>query len=258
MSDISETNSFFNFAKIKIEFMGRAFEFRKERKMKRWANMAKVFTKIGREIAIAVKEGGTDPNYNSRLRMAIQNAKTANMPKTNIENAIKKASEKDADNFDEVVFEGYAPHGIAVVVEAATDNHKRTVANVRHVFSKYGGSLGTSGSVDYMFTRKGVFKVNGEGVDSEELEFELIDFGLDELKTDDEGTIELYSSFEDFGNLQKGLEEKNIEVKESELIRIPGHSTTLTEEEVEDVIKLIDKMEEDEDVLNVFHNMDME
>ncbi len=238
--------------------MGRAFEFRKERKMKRWANMAKVFTKIGREVAIAVKEGGPDPNYNSRLRIAIQNAKTANMPKTNIENAIKKASSKDAADYKEVVFEGYAPHGIAVLVETATDNNKRTVSHVRLIFSKYGGSMGTSGSVDYMFTRKGIFKLDGEGIDTEELEFELIDFGLEELKVDEDGVIELYTAFEDYGSLQKALEDKNIEVKESELIRIPGHTTSLNDEQVEEVIKLIDKMEEDDDVLNVFHNMDMD
>ncbi|MCB0652762.1 MAG: YebC/PmpR family DNA-binding transcriptional regulator [Saprospiraceae bacterium] len=238
--------------------MGRAFEFRKERKMKRWANMARVFTKIGREIAIAVKEGGVDPNYNSRLRIAIQNAKAANMPKTNIESAIKKASSKDAEDYKEVVFEGYAPHGIAVIVETATDNNKRTVANVRMIFSKYGGSLGTSGSVDYMFTRRGVFKLDPEGLDPEELELDLIDFGLEELKIDEDGVIELFTAFEDYGKLQKALEEKNIEVKESELIRVPGHTTSLSDEEVEEVIRLIDKMEEDEDVLNVFHNMDME
>lgn len=239
--------------------MGRAFEFRKERKMKRWANMAKTFTKIGREIAISVKEGGSDPNYNSRLRLAIQNAKAANMPKTNIENAIKKASSKDAADFKEVVYEGYAPHGIAVLIETATDNTNRTVSSVRLIFSKNGGSMGTSGSVDYMFTRKCVFKISAEGVDLEELELDLIDHGLEEVKEpDEEGLVELYAAFEDYGNLQKGLEEKNIEVKESELVRIPGHTTTLSDEQVEEVIKLIDKMEEDEDVLNVFHNMNMD
>ncbi|KAA3638973.1 MAG: YebC/PmpR family DNA-binding transcriptional regulator, partial [Bacteroidetes bacterium] len=195
----------------------------------------------------------------SRLRLAIQNAKAANMPKTNIENAIKKASSKDAADFKEVVYEGYAPHGIAVLVETATDNTNRTVSSVRLVFSKYGGSLGTSGSVDYMFTRKCVFKISGEGMDLEELELDLIDYGLEEVKEpDEEGLVELYAAFEDYGNLQKGLEEKGIEVKESELVRIPGHTTTLSDEQVEEVIKLIDKMEEDDDVLNVFHNMNMD
>lgn len=236
--------------------MGRAFEYRKERKMKRWANMAKTFTKIGREIAIAVREGGGDPNYNSRLRLAMQNAKTANMPKANVENAIKKALSKDAESYDEIVYEGYAPHGVAVMVETATNNTNRTVANVRHVFSKYGGSLGTSGSVEFMFSRKGVFKVKTEGLDPEELELELIDFGLEELKREDD-TLVLYADFTDFGSLQKALEERNIEVESSELVRIPTHTKELSDEEVEDVIKLIEKMEEDEDVINIFHNMDM-
>ncbi len=237
--------------------MGRAFEFRKERKMKRWANMAKVFTKIGREIAIAVKDGGDNPDYNSRLRAAIQSAKSANMPKKNIESAIKKAMSKDATNYDEVVYEGYAPHGIAVLVETATDNSTRTVANVRHYFSKYGGALGTSGSVDYMFTRKGVFKISAEGKDLEELELMLIDFGLDEMKVE-EDEISLFVAFEDFGKMQKGLEELGIETTEQKFERIPTMLKTLTDEEVEDVVKLLDKMEEDEDVINVFHTMNME
>ena len=217
--------------------------------------MAKTFTKIGREISIAVKEGGPDPEYNSRLRLAIQNAKTANMPKANIENAIKKATSKDAEDYSEAVFEGYAPHGVAVMVETATDNNNRTVANVRHIFSKYGGALSTSGSVDYMFTRKGVFKIKPEGLDADELELELIDFGLDELKREEDELV-LYSSFEDFGSLQKALEEREIEVQSTELVRIPSHTKELTDDQVEDVIKLIEKMEEDEDVINIFHNMD--
>ncbi|MEZ5043490.1 MAG: YebC/PmpR family DNA-binding transcriptional regulator [Saprospiraceae bacterium] len=237
--------------------MGRAFEYRKERKMKRWANMAKVFTKVGREIAIAVKEGGADPEYNPRLRLAIQNGKTANMPKANIENAIKRATAKDAENYDEVVFEGYAPHGVAIIVEATTNNNNRTVANVRHIFSKYGGSLGTSGSVEYMFSRKGVFKINAEGLDPEELELDLIDYGLEELKVE-EDEIVLYTAFESFGTLQKALEARDIEVKNAELIRIPGHEKELADDQVEEVIKLIEKMEEDEDVGSIFHNMSME
>jgi YebC/PmpR family DNA-binding regulatory protein len=236
--------------------MGRAFEFRKERKFKRWANMAKVFTKVGREIAMAVKEGGPDPNYNSRLRMAMQNAKAANMPKVNVENAIKKASSKEAENYDEIVYEGYAPHGVALIVETATNNVNRTVANIRAIFNKYGGSLGVSGSVDYMFTRYGVFKVKAQGVDMELLELDLIDHGLQEVKEEDE-LLALYCNFEDFGDLQKALEEKAIEVESSELVRVPSHTKSLSDEEVEDVIKLLDKMEDDEDVVNVFHNMDM-
>ena len=236
--------------------MGRAFEYRKERKMKRWAGMAKTFTRIGREIAIAVRDGGPDPHYNSRLRLAMQNAKAANMPKVNVENAIKKASSKDAENYDEVVYEGYAPHGIAVLVETATNNTTRTVANVRHIFSKYGGSLGVSGSVDYMFTRKAVFRINLEGLDLEELELDLIDHGLSDLKEED-SLIALYCDFTDFGVLQKALEERKLEVQSSELLRIPGHTNKLGDEEAEDVIKLIEKMEDDDDVVNVFHNMDM-
>lgn len=236
--------------------MGRAFEFRKERKFKRWANMAKTFTKIGREIAIAVKEGGGDPEYNSRLRMAIQNAKTANMPKVNVENAIKKATSKEAESYDEIVYEGYAPHGVAVIVETATNNLNRTVANIRAIFNKYGGSLGTSGSVDYMFTRYGVFKVKAEGLDLEELELELIDNGLEEVKQEDEFFL-FYCQFTDFGSLQKALESNGLEVESAEFVRTPSHTKSLTDDQVEDVITLIEKMEEDEDVVNVFHNMDM-
>lgn len=238
--------------------MGRAFEYRKARKMKRWASMAKNFTKAGREIAIAVKEGGPDPEYNSRLRLAIQNAKGVNMPKTNIDNAIKRASSKDAESYDEIRYEGYAAHGIAVIVETATDNTNRTVANVRHIFSKYGGSLGTSGSVEYMFAHKGVFKIDKNELDVETLELELIDHGLEELQEEEEGKLSLYTEFEEYGALQKGLEEKGIEVLNAELAWIPSHTKDLTEEEVEDVIKLLDKLEEDEDVINVFHNMNEE
>ncbi len=237
--------------------MGRAFEYRKARKMKRWANMAKTFTRIGREIAIAVREGGPEPEYNPRLRLAMQNAKAANMPKANVENAIKKASAKDAEAYLEAVYEGYAPHGVAMIVETATNNTTRTVANVRHIFSKYGGNLGTSGSVDYMFSRKAIFKASADGQDLEELELSLIDFGLEELRREEDKLV-LQCAFEDYGSLQKGLEELGLEVVESELVRLPSHTKELSDEEVEDVIKLIEKMEEDEDVVNVFHNMNME
>lgn len=236
--------------------MGRAFEFRKERKMKRWSSMAKTFTKIGREIAIAVKEGGGDPNYNPRLRMAIQNAKSANMPKTNVENAIKRAESKDAANYDEIVYEGYGPYGIAVIVETATDNTNRTVANMRLLFSKGGGNLGNSGEVDYMFTRRGEFKIKAEGQDQEELEFGLIDHGLEEMVVEEDQLV-LYCAFEGFGSMQKALEEQGIEVVNAELIRIPSHTKKLDDEQAEAMIKLLDKLEEDEDVANVFHNMDM-
>ena len=224
--------------------------------MKRWANMAKAFTRIGREISIAVKDGGPDPEYNPRLRMAIQNAKTANMPKANIENAIKKAAGGDAEDYKEVLFEGYAPHGVAVLVETATNNNNRTVANVRHIFSKYKGSLGVSGSVDYMFERKGVFKIEAADHDLEELEFSLIDFGLDKMEQEDDLLV-LYCEFADYGNFQKGIEELNLEIKESEMVRLPTHTKSLNDDEAEEVIKIIDKLEEDDDVLNVFHNMDM-
>jgi YebC/PmpR family DNA-binding regulatory protein len=235
--------------------MGRAFEYRKERKFKRWASMAKTFTKIGREIAIAIRDGGADPEYNSRLRLAMQNAKVANMPKVNVENAIKRAASKDAENYDEVVYEGYAPHGVAVVVETATNNTNRTVANIRHAFSKNGGSMGVSGSVDFMFTRKGQFKIKSEGIDREELELELIDFGLDEMQVEDDEHLMLFCSFENYGKLQKALEDRKIEVQTAELVRLPNHTKEVTDEQAEDVIKLIDKLEEDEDVINVFHNM---
>ncbi len=236
--------------------MGRAFEYRKAAKMKRWSNMARVFTKIGREIAIAVKDGGGDINNNPRLRMAAQNAKAANMPKTNVENAIKRALSKDSENYQEVVYEGYAPHGVAVLVETTTDNPTRTVANIRMYFNKAGGSMGTSGSVDYLFTRKGVFKIKNEGVDPEELELELIDYGLDELKVEDQ-EIAIYTDFTEFGTMQKYLESKSVEVQSAELVRIPNMNKKLTDEQVEDVIKMIEKMEDDEDVANVFHLMDM-
>ncbi len=237
--------------------MGRAFEYRKDRKMKRWSGMAKAFTRIGREIAMAVKEGGGDPNYNARLRMAIQNAKAANMPKTNVENAIKKATSKDAEDYDQVLYEGYAPHGIALMVETATNNINRTVANVRHVFSKYGGSLGTSGSVEFMFHHRGVIKIKAEGVNLEDLELELIDFGLEEIQEEEDGLLALYTNFGNFGSLQKALEERNMEVENAEAIRIPVHAKKLDDAQAEDVIRLIEKMEEDDDVLSVFHNMDM-
>ena len=236
--------------------MGRAFEFRKERKFKRWAGMAKTFTRIGREIALAVKSAGPNPEYNSRLRMAIQNAKSANMPKANVESAIKKASGKEAENFQEVLYEGKGPHGIAILVETATDNPTRTVANVRMYFDRSGGALGTSGSVAFLFDRKGVFKVKAEGHDWDELELELIDAGLDEMKREEDEVV-LYSSFTDFGTMQKALEDKGIETTSAGLEWIPNQTKKISDTDVEQVIKLIDRLEEDDDVLNVFHTMDM-
>ncbi|THH41398.1 YebC/PmpR family DNA-binding transcriptional regulator [Neolewinella litorea] len=237
--------------------MGRAFEYRKARKMKRWAGMAKAFTKVGREINIAIKEGGPDPDYNPRLRLAIANAKAVNMPKANVDAAIKRATDKDSANYDEVTFEGYGPHGIAILVQATTDNNNRTVANIRHVFSKYGGSMGVNGSVDYMFERKGQFRVKKDNFkhDLEEIELELIDAGLDSLVVEDEEIV-FYTAFEDFGSFQHELEERGIAVDNAELIYLPNHTKTLSDTEAEAVIKLIDMLEEDDDVANVFHTMD--
>jgi YebC/PmpR family DNA-binding regulatory protein len=235
--------------------MGRAFEYRKARKLKRWGSMARTFTKLGKEIAICVKAAGPDPSSNSRLRVLIQNAKDANMPKENVERAIKKASSKDQTDYKEVVYEGYAPHGIAVLVETATDNTTRTVANVRSYFNKCGGSLGTSGCVDYMFEHKCQFKIKcREGVDLEELEFELIDYGVQEIFNEDENII-LYGDFEAFGPIQKYLEDNNYEIVSAEFERIPTDTRELNEEQVAEVEKLLEKLEEDEDVSNVYHNM---
>ncbi|MET3732595.1 YebC/PmpR family DNA-binding transcriptional regulator [Moheibacter stercoris] len=233
--------------------MGRAFEFRKGRKMKRWATMAKTFTRIGKDIVMAVKEGGPNPEANSRLRAVIQNAKAANMPKENVERAIKKATDKDTANFKEVLFEGYGPHGIAVLIETATDNNNRTVANIRSYFNKCNGQLGTQGSVEFMFDHICNFTVNGEGLgmDLEELELELIDFGAEEL-FEEEGNVVVYAPFESFGQLQKYFEENNIEIVSSGFDRIPQVTKELTEEQQADLDKLLEKIEEDDDVQNVF------
>ena len=237
--------------------MGRAFEYRKASKLKRWGNMARVFTKIGREIAIAIKEGGGDPSNNPRLRLAIQNSKKANMPKTNVESAIKRATSKDSENFAEVVYEGYGPNGVAFIVETTTDNPTRTVANVRMHFNRGGGSLGTSGSVDYMFVRKGIFRVKKEAMPNfDELELDMIDYGLDEIKEDGDELV-ITCNFTDFGNMQKFFEERNIEVEEAIFERIPTVTKKLSDEDAEAVIKLVERFEDDEDVSNVFHTMDM-
>jgi YebC/PmpR family DNA-binding regulatory protein len=235
--------------------MGRAFEFRKARKLKRWGNMARVFTRLGKDIEMAVKSGGPDPGGNARLRLLIQNARSENMPKDNIDRAIKRAVSKDSSDYKEVVYEGYAPHGVAVVVETATDNPTRTVANVRMYFNKYGGSLGTTGMSDFLFDRKCSFKVAmKEGIDIEELELELIDFGLDEIFVD-EGEIMIYADFQSFGPIQKYLEDNKFEIKTFAFERIPNDTKELNEEQQADVEKLLEKMEEDDDVINVFHNM---
>lgn len=235
--------------------MGRAFEYRKARKFARWAQMAKTFTRLGKDIVIAVKEGGPDPETNPRLRAVIQNAKAANMPKENVERAIKRASDKDTSDYKEVILEGYAPHGIAILVETLTDNNNRTVANVRSYFNKYDGSLSTSGSVDFMFERKCFFRINPDGQDLEELEFELIDFGCEELFPDEEDTVMIYGSFENFGSLQKALEDKNIEIISSGFERIPTVTKELSPEQTADVEKLLERLEDDDDVQYVFNNM---
>jgi YebC/PmpR family DNA-binding regulatory protein len=234
--------------------MGRAFEFRKARKMKRWAAMSKAFTRIGKDIVIAVKEGGPDPDSNARLRAVIQNAKSVNMPKDNIERAIKRASDKSQGDYKEVLFEGYAPHGIAILIETATDNNTRTVANIRSYFNKCDGSLGTSGSVEFMFDHTCNFRVNGDGIDPEELELDMIDFGAEEVFVDDDGIL-IYAPFESFGSIQKELENRKIEILSSGFERIPQVTKELTEEEAEDVEKLLEKIEEDDDVQNVYHTM---
>ncbi|WP_421811466.1 YebC/PmpR family DNA-binding transcriptional regulator [Flagellimonas sp.] len=234
--------------------MGRAFEFRKARKMKRWAAMSKAFTRIGKDIVMAVKEGGPDPDANSKLRAVIQNAKAVNMPKDNIERAIKRASDKSQGDYKEVLFEGYAPHGIAILIETATDNNTRTVANIRSYFNKCNGSLGTSGSVEFMFDHTCNFTINGEGLDPEELELEMIDFGAEEVFVDEDG-IHIYAPFENFGAIQKELEEREIEIVSSGFDRIPQVTKELNEEEAADVEKLLEKIEEDDDVQNVFHSM---
>lgn len=241
--------------------MGRAFEFRKERKFKRWGHMARVFTKIGKEITIAVKQGGPDVTGNPRLRALLQTARSENMPKENIERAIKRASDKDQGDYKEIVLEGYGPHGVAVLVEAATDNNNRTVANVRSYFTKSGGSLGTSGSVDYMFDRKCVFRMKSEKpVDLEELELELIDFGADEVfeEENEDGVNEIiiYGEYTAFNNIQKYIEEHGYELVSGEFVRIPN--TELKDIAPEDRVeldKLIERLEEDDDVQNVYHTM---
>ena len=235
--------------------MGRAFEFRKARKMKRWSAMSKAFTRIGKDIVIAVKEGGPDPDNNSRLRAVIQNAKAVNMPKDNIDRAIKRASDKSQGDFKEVLFEGYGPHGIAILIETATDNNTRTVANIRSYFNKCNGNLGTSGSVEFMFDHTCNFCVDPGGLDPEEIELEMIDFGAEEVFVDEDG-LHIYAPFESFGAIQRELESRGIEIRSSGFDRIPQVTKELTPEQAEEVEKLLEKIEEDDDVQNVFHSME--
>ncbi len=236
--------------------MGRAFEFRKERKMKRWGNMSRVFTRLGKEITMAVKGGGPDPDNNSRLRALISTARSENMPKDNIERAIKRAVEKDHSEFKEIVYEGYGPHGVAFLIETATDNSTRTVANIRSYFNKFAGSLGTSGSVEFMFDHKCVFKVKcAVAPDLEELELELIDYGAEELFMEEDELI-IYGSFESFGTIQKFIEEKGMELMTGGFERIPNTELKILEGEAKaEIEKLIERFENDDDVQNVYHTM---
>jgi YebC/PmpR family DNA-binding regulatory protein len=235
--------------------MGRAFEYRKARKMKRWGNMARVFTKIGKEISICVKASGPDPESNPRLRVLMQNAKAANMPKDNVERAIKKAVSKDFADYKDMVYEGYGPFGIAILVETQTDNPTRTVANVRSAFNRFGGSLGTSGSLSFIFDRKSVFKVTPkEGVDIEEFELEIIDYGAEEIEMD-ENEIVIYGQPEDFARIQNYLEENEYNIVSAEFERFPNDTKDIDPEQRATIEKLIEKLEDDEDVSNVYNNM---
>ena len=234
--------------------MGRAFEFRKARKMKRWSAMSKAFTRIGKDIVIAVKEGGPDPDSNSKLRAVIQNAKSVNMPKDNIERAIKRASDKSVGDFKEILFEGYGPSGVAILVETATDNNTRTVANIRSYFNKYNGSLGTSGSVIFLFDHTCNFKINKTNIDIENLEFDLIDYGVEEVFEEDESIL-IYGPFDSFGEIQKKLESMKIKIISSGFDRIPNNHKDISESDRLENEKLLEKIENDDDVQNVFHNM---
>jgi YebC/PmpR family DNA-binding regulatory protein len=234
--------------------MGRIFEKRKDRMFARWAKTAKAFTKLGKEIAISVKLGGADPDNNPRLRMAVQTARSLNMPKDRIEAAIKRASSKDQADLNEISYEGFAPHGVGLFVETATDNPTRTVANVRNIITKHGGNLATTGALEYIFERKGVFKVALPKGDLDEFELEMIDHGLEEIFEAEDGLL-LYSSFKQFGDLQKALETKSVEVKSATAQRIPSTYITVTAEQEAEIQKLIDRLEEDDEVQSVFHNM---
>ena len=239
--------------------MGRIFEVRKATMFKRYDRMAKQFTRIGKEIVIAVKAGGPNPDDNPALRRCYQNARSVGMPKDRVEAAIKRAMGKDTSNYEEILYEGYAPHGVAILVETATDNHVRTVANVKSHFNKGGGTMGNSGSVSFQFKKMGVFKLNPEGIVMDDLELELIDHGLDELgesnDDNDNPIIVLRCAFTDFGSLQKELEAKKLNVISAEFERIPGTTVPVSDEQAEEISKLIDRLEEDEDVNKVFHNM---
>ncbi|HSZ25743.1 MAG TPA: YebC/PmpR family DNA-binding transcriptional regulator [Cytophagaceae bacterium] len=235
--------------------MGRVFEKRKYTMFARFDRMAKAFTRIGKEIAIAVKANGPLPENNPRLRTLIQNAKGVNMPKDRIEAAIKRASSKEDKDYEEIVYEGYGPYGVALVIETATDNINRTVANIRTIFSRGDGTLGKTGSLDFIFTRKGVFKFLKGEFDIDELELELIDFGADDVAVSSDGEVYVYTAFQDFGKMQKALEDKGINIISAELQRIPNSFAEVTPEQEEEILKLIEKFEEDDDIQVVYHNM---
>lgn len=236
--------------------MGRIFETRKATMFKRYAKMAKAFTKLGREIVIAVKTGGPNPESNPRLRMIIQNAKAINMPKANVESAIKRASEKDSGSFDEIIYEGYAPHGVPVMVECTTNNPTRTVANVRLYFNRANGSMGTNGSVSFMFEHVVLFKIDATGLNKDDLELELIDFGLEDINLDEENNqFIIQTQFTDFGKMQSALEERKINVIETSKTYIPTTTKELTPEQEAEVMAMIEKMEEDDDIEAVYHNI---
>jgi len=235
--------------------MGRIFEVRKSSMFARWDKMAKNFTRIGKEIAIAVKASGPDPNNNPALRRCYINAKSVGMPKDRVEAAIKRAMGKDTSNYEEIMYEGYAPHGVAVLVETATDNSTRTVANVRMHFTKGHGSLGTSGSVAFGFKHMSEFKIKSEGLNTDDLELELIDYGLEEIGENEEGNIIIRTPFNEYGNMSKALEERKLEVLSAELTWVPTTTVELNEEQSNEVLKLVDHLEQDEDVQKVFHNL---
>jgi YebC/PmpR family DNA-binding regulatory protein len=236
--------------------MGRIFETRKHKMFARWDKMGKAFTRVGKEIAIAVKSGGPDVESNARLRTIIKNAKALNMPKDRIESAVKRAASKDSANYEEVVFEAYGPAGVAIFIETATDNNNRSVANIRAILTRNDATIGKNGSLDFVFERKGVFKLKNEGLNVEELEFELIDFGCEEFMFDEEeGTIIFYTAFTDFGAMNKAIEDKGLPLLSAELQRIPNNYVDVDEATAEKILTLVDKLEQDEDVQVVFHNM---
>ena len=237
--------------------MGRAFEYRKATKLKRWGHMARTFTKLGKEITIAAREGGADPDSNPRLRMLIQQCKRENMPKDNIDRAIKKATDKSVEGYKEINYEGYGPHGVAIFVETATDNHMRTVANIRSYFTKHGGNLGTQGCLQFLFDRKACFTITmKDGVDLDELELELIDFGVEELGVDEEeNTIVIYSDFDQYSQMQKYLEDHKYEITTAEFTYVPNDLKEVTDEQRETIDKMVEKLEDFDDVQTVYTNM---